>query len=82
MKRVRILGNAVLALCALAISAAASAQAYPSKPIRVIVPAVAGSAPDVRMRQVAPRMAEVLGQPLLVENRPGGNGVIGAREAA
>lgn len=61
---------------------ATQAQNYPKKPIVVIVPATAGSAPDVRMRQVAPKMGEFLGQPLIIENRPGANGAIGAREAA
>lgn len=62
--------------------APALAQHFPAKPIRIIVPAVAGSAPDLRVRQVAPRIGEALGQPLLVDNRPGANGAIGAREAA
>jgi len=68
--------------CALGLADGALAQAYPSKPIRVIEPAVAGSAPDVRLRQVTPKLSEILGQPFVVENRPGGNGSIGAREAA
>jgi tripartite-type tricarboxylate transporter receptor subunit TctC len=64
------------------LSPTSRAQNYPKKPIVVIVPATAGSAPDVRMRQVAPKMGEFLGQPLIIENRPGANGAIGAREAA
>ncbi len=64
------------------LSPTSHAQNYPKKPIVVIVPATAGSAPDVRMRQVAPKMGEFLGQPLIIENRPGANGAIGAREAA
>lgn len=58
------------------------AQAWPVKPIRVIVPAVGGSAVDVGMRRVAPKLAEALGQPVVVENRPGANSMIGAREVA
>ena len=64
------------------LSPTSHAQNYPKKPIVVIVPATAGSAPDVRMRQVAPKMGEFLGQPLIIENRPGANGAICAREAA
>ncbi len=68
--------------CALAMSSLAIAQTYPSKPIRIVIPVVPGSAPDLRVRQIAPKLSEALGQPVIVENRPGGNGQIGAREAA
>ena len=58
------------------------AQAFPTKPIRIVLPVVAGSAPDLRVRQVAPLVSAGLGQPVVVDNRPGANGAIGAREAA
>ena len=77
--------NTLKALAAVAVAAtglmaghAAMAQAYPSKPIRMIVPFPAGGTTDVVARIVAQRMAESMGQPVLVENRGGAGGAIGA----
>jgi len=74
-----------LALLTLSIVAGASvawAQAYPSRPIRAIVPFAAGSATDQIARSFSARMTESLGQPIVVENRPGANGMIGADAVA
>ena len=61
--------------------ASAFAQAYPSKPIRLVTPSPAGGAGDVSNRAVAKHLADQMGQPFVVENRVGGNGVIAAMEA-
>jgi len=67
--------------CVLALfTALATAQSFPSKPIRVFVPSPPGSSPDIRARQIGAKLSESLGQPVIVENRPGGNGLIAARE--
>ena len=75
-------GQTFLLAALLAATGGAAAQTFPSKPLRVIVPAIAGSAPDVRARQVAPKLAEALGQNVIVDNRPGANGSIAAQQAA
>lgn len=67
---------ALLAL--LAISAAVHAQNYPSKPVRIIVGFAPGGASDITARILALKMGEAWGQPVIVENRPGASGIIGA----
>jgi tripartite-type tricarboxylate transporter receptor subunit TctC len=61
---------------------AASAQAFPSKPIRVIVPYGAGGTSDILARQIGPKITETTGQPVIVENKPGANGNVGAEFVA
>ena len=60
----------------------AAAQAYPSKPIRLIVPWPAGGTVDGLVRAVSPKLSESLGQPVVVENRAGASGSLGAAEVA
>ena len=62
--------------------AQAQTQAYPGKSIRIIEPAGPGSAVDVFARKLTPGLTDKLGQSVVVENRPGANSAIGAREAA
>ncbi len=63
-------------------SSAVWAQAYPSKPIKIIVPFTPGSATDVMGRIVGERLSAAFGQPVIVDNRPGAGGTIGIRETA
>jgi len=60
----------------------ASAQPYPNKPIKAVVPFAAGSATDTIGRAFTSKMSEVLGQPIIVENKPGVNGMLGADAVA
>jgi len=58
------------------------AQAFPDRPIKLVVASPAGSPPDVMARLVSDKMAGILGQPVVVENRPGAGGTIGSKSAA
>jgi tripartite-type tricarboxylate transporter receptor subunit TctC len=81
MTRSRFLHGAAAAVGILAAPGAASAQAYPTRPIQVIVPFAGGSASDVVMRILLDRMGKSIGQPFVVDNRPGAGGNIGTSAA-
>jgi len=81
LPRRRFLHLAAVAIGTLAAPGLASAQAYPTRPIQVIVPFAGGSASDVVMRILLDRMAKSIGQPFVVDNRPGAGGNIGTSAA-
>ncbi|SAI34521.1 putattive exported protein [Bordetella ansorpii] len=73
----------ILALCLLAVAPAAhAAESYPSKPVRWIVPYAAGGGSDFLARTVGQGLTTRLGQPVVIDNKPGGNTAIGASETA
>ncbi|CAB3832908.1 Bug family tripartite tricarboxylate transporter substrate binding protein [Achromobacter piechaudii] len=80
MKPLRMI--AALAASVLVTLPAVAADSYPSKPVRIIVPYQAGQGTDVAARYLGDYLARALGQPFIIENRPGAGGNIGASEAA
>ena len=70
----------VLALGAIAGTAFAQTAGFPDRPIKMIVGFAAGGSTDVAARIVAQKMSEVLGQSVLVENRPGASGLLAAED--
>ena len=80
----RALGSAVgvTALAGVIAVAPAHGQTYPDRPIKFIAPIAAGGLTDILTREIATGLAERLGQPVVVENRPGGGGTIGMVAAA
>jgi tripartite-type tricarboxylate transporter receptor subunit TctC len=77
-KRALLAGMAATGV-GLAIGQPASAQTYPTRPVKIIVPLPPGSAPDVRHRLIAQALTQLWGQQVIVENRPGGGGIICTR---
>ena len=74
--------GALAALAAMALATPAAAQTYPDKPIRMIIAFAAGGPTDVVGRLLAPRLSEILGQQVIVENKPGATGNIGTAMVA
>ena len=71
-----------MCLATLIFASSAAAQSYPAKPVRVIVPTAAGGGSDIQARLLAKAFHEAMGQPFVIENRPGASGTIGAEMAA
>jgi len=66
----------LIALAASLVGTSAQAASYPDKMVRILVPSIAGSAPDIIARQVAERLTNAWKQQVIVENKPGGNGIV------
>ncbi len=81
-KFVSVVSAAMAGVCALGLANAVSAQAYPSKPIRIIVPFAPGGSTDIVARIMALKMGPLIGQSVVVENKAGAGGSIGAAEIA
>jgi tripartite-type tricarboxylate transporter receptor subunit TctC len=64
------------------LAAPAFAQSFPDRPLRIVVPFTPGGGTDIAAREIGRRMAETLGQPVVIENRPGANTAIGAEYVA
>jgi tripartite-type tricarboxylate transporter receptor subunit TctC len=84
MKRQLFVRSLLAAACAAGLLHAvpASAQAYPNRPVKIVVPFAVGGPADVFARALAQRLPELLGQPFVVENKPGAGAVIGTDQVA
>ena len=85
MKTLKMFSTSLAALCALILAGPAQAQSadgYPNKPIRVVVPFAAGGPTDVIARVIATHLKNSLGQPILIENRTGAGGNIAIKSVA
>ena len=76
-RRFALLGGAAWAL-----SPFARAQAYPSRPLRIVVPFTPGGSSDVLARAIGAELGKSLGQPVVIENVPGAGGAVGAEKVA
>ena len=74
MKQLRVF---LIAAFALGLAPAALSQSYPTKPIKIVIPFPPGNTTDIMARLIAPKMTERLGQPIIVENKPGASGMLG-----
>lgn len=68
--------TSIAAFTGMLVAQPASAQVYPDKMVRILVPSIAGSAPDIIARQMAERLTSAWKQQVIVENKPGGNGIV------
>ncbi|MGE4371169.1 MAG: Bug family tripartite tricarboxylate transporter substrate binding protein, partial [Burkholderiaceae bacterium] len=79
MKLAQKLFSGVVAATVALFSAGAAASTWPERPIRLVVPFAPGGGTDIFTRVMAPRLSEVLGQQIVVDNKPGGSSIIGSQ---
>ncbi|RZL86357.1 MAG: tripartite tricarboxylate transporter substrate binding protein, partial [Variovorax sp.] len=79
MQRSSLLRATALAALTAAFPFAASAQAFPAKPIKLVIAFPAGGPTDITMRQLAENASKILGQPVIVDNKPGAGGTLPAQ---
>ena len=75
---IRIVSAVLLSAGLAGVAPPSQAQSYPSKPIRIVVPYPAGGTSDILARSIGQKLSESLGQPIVIENKPGANGNVGA----
>lgn len=81
-RRSTLAGAIAASAAGLPLSKAAFAQAYPNKPIKIVVPFAAGSATDLTARGLGAKLQDILKQPIVIENKPGASGQLGASAVA
>ncbi|MDP1566611.1 MAG: tripartite tricarboxylate transporter substrate-binding protein, partial [Polaromonas sp.] len=77
-RRLTLVGIALAAISFIAIPAGAQSS-WPNKPVRIVVPYAAGGLSDVQVRAMAEPLGKLLGQPVVVDNKPGASGAIGTQ---
>ena len=85
MKRVAVtarISTALVVFAAFVAPGAGAQEKFPQRPMRLIIPFAPGASNDITARLIAPKMSEAMGYPVVIDNRPGGGGIVGAELTA